>query len=46
MVGCLAFVGLGQWTAADLTEALAARDRQALAQNAPADGLFFVAASY
>ena len=46
MVGCLALVGLGQWSAADLARALQARDRRALGQNAPPDGLFFVGARY
>ncbi|MBB4154103.1 tRNA pseudouridine38-40 synthase [Sphingomonas jinjuensis] len=46
MVGCLAQVGLGRWSADDVTAALEARDRQRLALNAPPDGLFFVAASY
>jgi tRNA pseudouridine38-40 synthase len=46
MVGCLVHVGLGQWTASDLAGALAARDRQRLALNAPPDGLFFVGARY
>ncbi len=46
MVGCLALVGQGQWSAADLSEALEARDRAALGLNAPPDGLYFVAADY
>lgn len=46
IVGALAFVGMGRWTAADLAAALAARDRQALPLNAPPDGLYFVSASY
>jgi tRNA pseudouridine38-40 synthase len=46
MVGCLAMVGRGQWTAADLADALAARDRDALGYNAPPDGLYFVEARY
>jgi tRNA pseudouridine38-40 synthase len=46
MVGCLVHVGLGRWTPADVADALAARDRQRLALNAPPDGLFFVSASY
>jgi tRNA pseudouridine38-40 synthase len=46
MVGCLAMVGQGQWTAADLRAALEARDRAALGHNAPADGLYFVSARY
>jgi len=46
MLGCLAFVGMGRWTPGDMTEALEARDRSALALNAPSDGLFFVKADY
>jgi len=46
MVGCLALVGLGRWRVAQMAEALAARDRQALGLNAPPDGLYFVGADY
>ena len=46
MVGCLALVGQGKWTAQDMADALAARDRAALGYNAPPDGLFFVRADY
>lgn len=46
MVGCLAMVGMGRWTAADLRAALDARDRTALGLNAPPDGLYFVHATY
>jgi tRNA pseudouridine38-40 synthase len=46
MVGCLQFVGLRKWTANDLKGALEARDRAALAYNAPPDGLYFVEAHY
>ena len=46
MVGCLAMVGQGQWTAADLKTAIEARDRSALGLNAPAEGLYFVRARY
>jgi tRNA pseudouridine38-40 synthase len=46
MVGCLALVGQGKWSALDLQAALDARDRQALGFNAPPDGLFFVSADY
>ncbi|WP_088182601.1 tRNA pseudouridine(38-40) synthase TruA [Sphingobium sp. Z007] len=46
MVGCLAMVGMGRWTANDLRAALAARDRAALGLNAPPDGLYFVRADY
>jgi tRNA pseudouridine38-40 synthase len=46
MVGCLAMVGRGRWSAADLAAALQARDRAALGHNAPPDGLYFVGARY
>jgi tRNA pseudouridine38-40 synthase len=46
MVGCLALVGQGKWSPADLAAALAARDRAALGLNAPPDGLFFTGADY
>jgi tRNA pseudouridine38-40 synthase len=46
MVGCLALVGQGQWSRADLAEALAAKDRCRLGLNAPPDGLYFVSATY
>ncbi|MCR9178820.1 MAG: tRNA pseudouridine(38-40) synthase TruA [Erythrobacteraceae bacterium] len=46
MVGCLKLVGTGQWDAARLAAALAARDRGALGLNAPAHGLYFVEATY
>jgi tRNA pseudouridine38-40 synthase len=46
MVGCLGLVGQGKWSAGDLREALAARDRARLGLNAPPDGLFFVRADY
>jgi tRNA pseudouridine38-40 synthase len=46
MVGCLALVGRGKWSAADLQGALDARNRAALGYNAPPDGLYFVEASY
>ena len=46
MVGCLALVGEGKWSAADLAAALAARDRAQLGFNAPPDGLYFVRAIY
>jgi tRNA pseudouridine38-40 synthase len=46
MVGCLAMVGQGQWTKADLKAALDAADRAALGLNAPPDGLYFVRARY
>lgn len=46
MVGCLAAVGRGRWTAVDLKAALDAKDRAMLAENAPPDGLYFVRANY
>ena len=46
MVGCLALVGHGQWSRADLAAALHAKDRCRLGLNAPAEGLYFVAATY
>ena len=46
MVGCLALVGQGKWSADDLRQALEARDRAALGFNAPADGLYFLRADY
>lgn len=46
MVGCLALVGEGKWSLADLKAALNARDRAALGFNAPPDGLYFVEARY
>lgn len=46
MVGCLAFVGMGRWSADDLQAALEAKDRAVLALNAPPDGLYFVRAVY
>lgn len=46
MVGCLALVGMGRWSADDLAAALAAADRARLGLNAPPDGLFFTGALY
>jgi tRNA pseudouridine38-40 synthase len=46
MVGCLALVGMGRWSEDQIVRALAARDRAALGLNAPAQGLYFVAARY
>lgn len=46
MVGCLAEVGRGAWTADDLTEALEARDRAACGAVAPAAGLCLMAIDY
>lgn len=46
MVGCLKLVGQGSWEESRLSEALAAKDRQALGLNAPSHGLYFVEAIY
>ena len=46
MVGCLALVGDGRWTRADMATALGARNRAELGFNAPPDGLYFVKAIY
>ena len=46
MTGSIAEVGVGRWTAADLTAALEARDRQACGPVAPADGLYLTGVSY
>jgi tRNA pseudouridine38-40 synthase len=46
MVGCLGLVGRGQWQPDDIRKALEARDRAELGLNAPAEGLYFVEASY
>jgi tRNA pseudouridine38-40 synthase len=46
MVGCLMLVGRGKWRAADMKDALDARDRDALGFNAPPDGLYFAGADY
>ena len=46
MVGSLAFVGQGRWTAADLAAARDARDRSACAPVAPPDGLYLVQVDY
>jgi tRNA pseudouridine38-40 synthase len=46
MVGALAFVGEGRWTAVDLARARDARDRAACAPVAPPDGLYLVKVDY
>jgi tRNA pseudouridine38-40 synthase len=46
MVGCLALVGQGKWSAGDMAAALEAKDRSALGFNAPPDGLYFMEARY
>lgn len=46
MVGSLKLVGEGKWSAAELAEALAARDRRACGPVAPAEGLYLVKVEY
>jgi tRNA pseudouridine38-40 synthase len=46
MVGALALVGEGKWTADDVSTALAKRDRAACAPVAPPDGLYLVKVDY
>lgn len=46
MVGSLAMVGLGRWSAADLRGALDARDRRRCGQVAPGDGLYLTDVDY
>jgi len=46
MVGSLALVGEGKWSADDLAGALAARDRTACGPVAPPDGLYLVRVDY
>jgi len=46
MVGALAYVGDGRWSAADLKTALDARDRSACAVVAPPEGLYLVKVDY
>jgi tRNA pseudouridine38-40 synthase len=46
MVGALAFVGEGRWSADDVSAALAARDRTACAPVAPPEGLYLVRVDY
>jgi tRNA pseudouridine38-40 synthase len=46
MIGTLAEVGVGRWTADDLKAALEARDRRACGPVAPADGLYFTGVGY
>jgi tRNA pseudouridine38-40 synthase len=46
MVGSLVLVGEGRWSAKDLADALAARDRTACGPIAPPDGLFLVRVDY
>jgi len=46
MVGSLALVGEGRWSAKELTNALEARDRTACGPIAPPDGLYLVRVDY
>jgi tRNA pseudouridine38-40 synthase len=46
MVGALALVGEGKWTADDLSDALGKRDRAACAPVAPPDGLYLTRVDY
>lgn len=46
MVGSLAEVGAGRWSAGDLKAALEARDRTACGPVAPADGLYLAEVEY
>ncbi|KRB50588.1 MAG: tRNA pseudouridine(38-40) synthase TruA [Pseudomonadota bacterium] len=46
MTGTLAEVGIGRWSAADVKDALEARDRKACGPVAPADGLYLVGVKY
>jgi tRNA pseudouridine38-40 synthase len=46
MVGSLAVVGEGRWSAGDLAAALEARDRAACGQVAPPDGLYLMRVDY
>ena len=46
MVGSLIHVGEGKWSAADLSAALAARDRTACGQVAPPQGLYLARVEY
>ncbi|CAN5264968.1 tRNA pseudouridine(38-40) synthase TruA [soil metagenome] len=46
MTGTLVEVGLGRWSAEDVADALAARDRTACGPVAPSDGLYLTGVSY
>ena len=46
MVGALALVGEGKWSADDVSAALAKRDRTACAPVAPPDGLYLTSVDY
>ena len=44
--GTLRLVGEGKWNAAKVEAVLAARDRSAAGQTAPAEGLYLTAVAY
>jgi len=46
LVGTLLQVGLGKWTADNVSAALAARDRARGGETAPAHGLYLMAVQY
>lgn len=46
IVGSLVYVGKGKWSVADFNKVLQAKDRTQAGPTAPADGLYFVKASY
>ena len=46
IVGTLALVGTGKWTARDVAVALAARDRSAAGPTAPPEGLYLTEVTY
>ncbi len=46
IVGTLELVGKGRWSADDVSDALAARDRAAAGPTAPAEGLYLLSVAY
>lgn len=46
LVGSLAMIGQGKWTAENLINAMEAKDRRAAGPTAPAQGLYFVGVKY
>jgi tRNA pseudouridine38-40 synthase len=46
MVGTLKLVGEGKWTARDVADALAARNRAAAGPTAPPEGLYLTRVKY